>query len=64
MPLHRYLLRLRIERAYGMLADEGRSVAETARLCGFSDATSFAKRFRKETGLTPSEVRRKSPPGE
>ena len=64
MPLHRYLLRLRIERAYGMLADEGRSVAATARLCGFSDAPSFSKRFRKETGLTPSEVRRKSPPGE
>lgn len=64
MPLHRYLIRLRVEKAYGMLSDEGRSVAETARLCGFSDATSFAKRFRKLTGLTPSEVRRKPPPGD
>lgn len=56
MPLHRYLLRVRIKRAYGMLCDEGRTVTETAKLCGFSDSASFSKRFRLETGLTPSEV--------
>ncbi len=58
LPLHRYLLRLRIEKAYGLLTDSGLSVAETAALCGFADAASFAKRFKREIGLTPSEVRR------
>ena len=58
MPLHRYIQKLRIERAYGMLCDEGKSVAEAARLCGFSDPAAFAKRFRLETGMTPSEAAR------
>ena len=58
MPLHRYIQKLRVERAYGMLCDEGKSVAETARLCGFSDPAAFSKRFRLETGLTPSEAAR------
>ena len=53
LPLHRYLLRLRMEKAYGMLTDEGLSVSETARLCGFSDAAAFTKRFRKEFGFSP-----------
>ncbi|MBQ8510030.1 MAG: helix-turn-helix domain-containing protein [Clostridia bacterium] len=60
LPLHRYLTRMRIERAFGLLCDEGRSVAETAELCGFSDATSFARCFRAQTGLSPSEARRQS----
>lgn len=59
LPLHRYLLKIRIERSLTMLGDEGRSVSETAALCGFSDAASFAKRFRTDTGLSPSEVRRR-----
>ena len=59
MPLHRYLLRLRIEKACALLSDDGLSVSETAAICGFSDAASFAKRFRKETGLSPSELRRR-----
>lgn len=59
LPLHKYLLRLRVEKAYGLLNDSGFSVAETAKLCGFSDAAAFAKRFKKEIGVTPSEVRRR-----
>jgi AraC-like DNA-binding protein len=58
-PLHQYLLRLRIEKAYSMLCDERKPVSEVADLCGFPDAMSFSKRFRLETGFTPSEVRRR-----
>ncbi len=59
LSLHRYLIRLRIEKAYGYLSDEGLSVSETAERCGFADPMSFAKSFRRQTGQTPSEVRRK-----
>ncbi|MGN1128250.1 MAG: AraC family transcriptional regulator [Candidatus Flemingiibacterium sp.] len=59
MPLHKYLLRARIAKACVLLGDKGLSVGETAALCGFPDPANFAKRFRLETGLSPSELRRR-----
>lgn len=58
MPLHAYIMKIRISRALSLLSDEGKTVAETAELCGFSDSASFSKRFKAETGVTPSSVRR------
>lgn len=57
MPLHAYIMKIRISRALSLLSDEGKTVAETAELCGFSDSASFSKRFKAETGVTPSSVR-------
>lgn len=54
----RYVQQATIERAYAKLADPDLSVAELAQSLGFASATSFAFAFRRETGLSPSDVRR------
>lgn len=57
MPLHRYLTTVRLARAMTELAENGRSVEETARLCGFQDAKNFTKSFRARYGFPPSQAR-------
>lgn len=57
MPLHRYLLHLRIRRATELLLSSTLPVAEVARLSGFSDAAYFTQYFRRVTGSTPTEFR-------
>ena len=47
-----YLTKVRIDRSKVMLA-EGVPIAETARLCGFSDQSYFTKVFRQLEGTTP-----------
>lgn len=59
MPLHAYVMKIRVSRALALLSEEGRTVAETAELCGFPDSASFSKRFKAETGATPASVRRR-----
>jgi len=56
LPFHRYLVSKRIKLACHLLCDEGFSVAETAKQCGYSDSASFSKCFKKQTGMSPSEV--------
>ena len=41
------------------LLDEGRSVAEVVEQVGYHDSTSFIKKFKKSTGLTPGEWHRR-----
>lgn len=53
-----YLQQLRIERARSLLA-EPLSVEEVALSVGYSDPLYFSKSFKKMTGHTPSEYRRK-----
>lgn len=55
---HRYLVRRRLERARQMLVDSRLPVTEIAMSCGFSDPSHFAKRFRREYRLGPSDFRR------
>ena len=52
-----YLVRLRIQKAEGLLKTGEGSVAEVARACGFADPTYFAAVFRKYTGRTPTVSR-------
>lgn len=52
---YRYLLKRRIEEAQKMLKSKDISVKEVALITGFSDTSSFSKRFKKETGVSPSE---------
>jgi AraC family transcriptional regulator len=51
---HAYVLRRRIGKAKEALA-AGRSLAETASLCGFSSQSHFTERFRAQTGVTPGQ---------
>lgn len=52
-----YLSRRRIERAEEMLRTANLSVTEICALVGFTSLGTFSARFKKETGLSPSEYR-------
>ncbi|UYQ66784.1 helix-turn-helix transcriptional regulator [Streptomyces peucetius] len=52
-----YLTRRRVERAEEMLRTADLSVTEICGLVGFSSLGTFSARFKKQTGLSPSEYR-------
>ncbi|MFG2194780.1 helix-turn-helix transcriptional regulator [Streptomyces sp. NPDC048639] len=54
-----YLSRRRIERAEELLRTADLSVTEICTLVGFSSLGTFSTGFKKQTGLTPGEYRRK-----
>jgi len=59
-----YLQRLRIEAAKRMLARSARKVDRVGYLVGYSDPRFFKSLFRKHTGLTPGEYRRRTRAGD
>lgn len=48
-----YIINVRIEEAKNYLI-QGFSVEETARLCGYEDASNFSKIFKREVGISPA----------
>jgi AraC-like DNA-binding protein len=63
LSLEQWLIDQRLEAARSRLASTGgrrRSIAATARACGFRDASHFARRFRAAYGMTPREWQRTS----
>jgi len=59
MPPHRYLTGRRIERAKSLLAECKLSVTEIGLDVGYSETSSFTSAFRKVTGETPTNYRRR-----
>jgi AraC family transcriptional regulator len=57
VPPHRYLLKLRIERAKERLLFSRESILAIALDCGFKDVSHFARVFTRETGLSPRRFR-------
>jgi AraC family transcriptional regulator len=57
---HRYVLKLRIERARRLLGQADISVADVAYSCGFSSQAHLTLAFRKACGATPAEYRRQT----
>lgn len=56
---HRYILRLRVERAQQLLhASRELSLLEIAMRCGFTDQSQFSKTFRRVSGIAPGQYRR------
>jgi AraC family transcriptional regulator len=53
-----YVRELRIARACRLLSSSGRSLAEIALDCGFSDQSHFAAAFRRTMRMTPGAFRR------
>jgi AraC family transcriptional regulator len=53
------LIAIRMERAQELLADPKRPVIEVAALCGYESPSAFATVFRRRTGVTPTEWRRR-----
>ena len=56
-PPHRYMIRLRIERARHLLEHTRLPIIEVGYQCGFEQTTHFATMFRKVTGLSPRAYR-------
>lgn len=55
----RYQLELRLDAARRLLRETDRSIIEIALDVGYRTPSRFAQLFRRETGLTPSEYRRR-----
>lgn len=55
---HRYLTRLRLHHAAGLLRNTGMSVQQIAMTCGYTSASRFAAAFRQQYGLAPAGYRR------
>ncbi|MDR7277048.1 AraC family transcriptional regulator [Catenuloplanes atrovinosus] len=55
---HRYLTRLRLQRAAGLLRNSGLSVQRIAMACGYTSASRFAAAFRRQYGVSPAGYRR------
>ncbi len=54
-----YLQSCRISNAKQMLAETDCSIGEIVEKCGFSDNSNFSRTFKKLTGLSPSNFRKK-----
>jgi AraC family transcriptional regulator len=59
MTLQRHLNRLRLREALSRVAD-GEDLTRVALAAGFYDHSHFANAFRREFGVSPSEMRRES----
>lgn len=56
---HQFLTATRLEYARKMLADQNLSVTDVCFSVGFESLSSFSRAFRRHTGFSPSEYRRK-----
>lgn len=56
IPLHRYVLHRRLERARFLLSQAGARVQTVAVQCGFADAPHLSKAYRKAYGITPAST--------
>ena len=59
MAPHEYLVKLRLDHAAHLLRYEGASVSEAAYRSGFFDSLYFSRLFRKHTGVSPTQWRKK-----
>lgn len=57
MTPHAWLLRLRLERACGLLARSGQPIIDVAHAVGFYDQSHFNRAFRQAFGVAPSRYR-------
>lgn len=54
---NRYLLNIRLSKASSLLMTTDMNITEIASVTGFSDSNYFARVFKKENGLSPTEFR-------
>lgn len=52
-----YLIKLRMNHAFELLAEDRLSVREVAAACGFTDEKYFSRAFKKKYGYSPSQLR-------
>jgi two-component system response regulator YesN len=56
-PFVEYLTKVRMEKAYALLSDEGCTVREAAEKTGFTDTNYFSRVFRQYHGHSPSALK-------
>ncbi len=59
IPIHRYLLRLRLRHALGTIADPAADLTRMALELGYSSHSHFSRGFQAEFGLSPKAARRR-----
>ncbi|EKQ68003.1 DNA-binding domain-containing protein, AraC-type [Leptolyngbyaceae cyanobacterium JSC-12] len=59
MTPHKYLIQQRVERAKELLKQPKITITEIALECGFTHQSHFAKQFKRLTGITPGQFRKK-----
>lgn len=59
LPLHKYLIHIRLEHAIIMLELGNDSIGKIAQKCGFCDIYYFSKYFKKVVGVSPMQYKRK-----
>ncbi len=57
MPVHQYVIHVRLVAAASLLENTALSVGEVATACGFYDQAYFCKYFKKNFGVSPSKYR-------
>lgn len=57
LPLHQYLLNLRIEKAKDLIANSDKSICEIAEQVGFKNMSYFSQYFKKSAGCSPKAFR-------
>lgn len=57
--IHRYILTIRINEAKKRIANTDSSLKNISEEVGFNNKTYFSRYFKKETGMSPSEYRKK-----
>lgn len=61
MPLHQFVMQYKIARASTLLAETNETISHIALECGFSDQSSFTRRFTAIRGTPPALWRRTVP---
>jgi len=56
VPVHRYVVEQRVERARNLILQGGRSMAEVALEAGFTHQSHMARWVRRTLGITPAEL--------
>ena len=62
MAPHRWLMRLRVERAKALMATSRLPLSQVGLACGFADQSHFTRVFRREVGASPASWRRERGP--
>ena len=57
MPLHQYIIRVRLTNAVNFLENTSYSCDEIAQLCGFCDSAHFSRCFKNHFGVSPSKYK-------
>ena len=58
MPIHKYIIHLRLMNAVSLLENTSLSCEEIALACGFCDCAYFSRYFKKQFGISPTKYRR------